>query len=116
VFEQESAGAGAERLVDVFVQVVGGEDDDVAWQFRDDAAGRLEAVHHRHPNVHQHHVRDELTAEHDRLQAVLGLADDDEPALAVQQRDQTGADECLIVGDEDADRPGAGHLSAPEFS
>jgi len=39
VLEQESAGAGAQCVVDVLVKVVGGEDDDATRRFGDDRAG-----------------------------------------------------------------------------
>jgi len=58
ILEQESARAGGERLIDECVLVEGREDEsprrtaDVSNQ----PCGRSDSVHHRHPNVHEHHV------------------------------------------------------------
>jgi hypothetical protein len=59
LLEQEAAGARAERFVHVIVEVEGGEDDDLgrARARRGDLPGRGDAVKHRHPDVHQDHVR-----------------------------------------------------------
>ena len=50
---------------------------------QEDLPGRLDAVHLRHPDVHQHHVRGQLVDQADRLDAVGGRADDLEPVLGV---------------------------------
>ncbi len=59
VLDEESGGAGAQGVEDVFVQAVVGEDDDVhAGQGRVgcDASGRLDAVHDRHLDVDERDV------------------------------------------------------------
>ena len=43
---------------------------------QEDLPGRLDAVHLRHPDVHQHDVGGELVDQPDRLDAVAGRADD----------------------------------------
>jgi hypothetical protein len=45
----------------------------------------------------------------DRLQAVAGLGDDVEVVLGREDEPEAGADELLVVGDDDADRIGRGH-------
>ena len=58
VLEQEAARARAQRLEDVLVEVERGEDQDRAPRIagRHEPPGRLDAVHARHPDVHQDHV------------------------------------------------------------
>ena len=41
----------------------------------------------------------------DRLEAVLGLGDDLDVALGLQDHPEAGAHELLVVGDEDPDHP-----------
>ena len=54
VLEDEAAGAGSERLVDVLVEVERREDQDPrAAVGGEDAPGRLEPVELGHPDVHQ---------------------------------------------------------------
>ena len=43
----------------------------------------------------------------DRLVAVVGLADDLDVGLALEDHPETGADEALVVREEDADHPGS---------
>ena len=57
VFEQEAAGTGLEAREDVLIQVVGGQDEDLAASAGGDRGGRLDSVHAGHPDIHQHHVR-----------------------------------------------------------
>src|SRR5215467_4802417 len=57
VLEQEPAGSGPERLVDVVVEVERGEHDHLGrGRSAGDQPRRLETVHPRHPDVHEHHV------------------------------------------------------------
>ena len=65
-------------------------------------AGRLEAVHHRHPDVEQAHVGPEAPRERDRLGAVGGLADDLDVGLRVEDHAEPRAHEVLVVGDQHA--------------
>jgi hypothetical protein len=104
VLEQKCARAGAQRLVDVFVSVKGGEDDH-AWRLVDggDAACALDPVDARHAHVHQHDVGLELGRALGRLGAVAGLADHLEVRLAGQDHAKPGAHQALIVGEQDAD-------------
>ena len=76
----------------------------VSAPLADDPAGRFEAVHLGHADVHEDDVgllaRDEL----DRLDAVGGLADDLDVVGRAQQHREAAAHERLIVGDRDPDR------------
>jgi hypothetical protein len=58
--DQEAAGAGAERVVDVLVEVEGGQHENprpvAVAGLGGDLPGRLDAVHDRHAHVHEHHV------------------------------------------------------------
>jgi hypothetical protein len=110
VLEQEAAGAGAQRLVDVLVQVECGEHqhpDRRRAVERDDAARRLDPVELRHADVHQHDVRRQPPGQLDRLGAVGGLADDVEVVLGVEDHLEAGAHERPVVGDQDAHDTGA---------
>ena len=83
VLEHEAAGAGAERLVDVLVEVEGREDEDPRGRVGgEDAPGRLEAVELRHADVHQDDGRVEARRLGDGLVAVLRLGDDVDVLLA----------------------------------
>jgi hypothetical protein len=58
VLEQEAAHACFEGMVDVLVQVEGGQHQDPRPGIRlDEPGGGLDAVHLRHADVHQDHVR-----------------------------------------------------------
>ena len=77
VFEHEPARAGAQRVVDVGVEPERGQDQHTcAGCARDDAAGRLDSVEHRHTDVHQHDVGPQTARLGDRILAVACLADD----------------------------------------
>jgi hypothetical protein len=80
VLEQEPAGPGAQRGVNVLVQVIRGQDDhpDLVPAGRasrpvQDAAGGRQPVEHWHPHVHQHDVRLERTGQRHGLLAVARL-------------------------------------------
>ena len=63
VLEHESAGAGAECFVDVFVESEGGEDSDPRGVVGGkDPAGGLEPVEFWHADVHQDHGTVKLRA------------------------------------------------------
>jgi hypothetical protein len=72
-----------------------------------DLARGGEAVQLRHADVHEHHVGAQRAGQLDRLAAVPSLAHDLHVLLRVEQRAEAGADETLVVGEEDADHAGA---------
>ena len=69
----------------------------------DEAPGRLDAVQHRHPDVHQDHVRRTSLGQRDGLGPVLGLADHLDVGLGLEDRPEPRADQRLVVADEDPD-------------
>ena len=102
--EQEAAGAGPDRVVDVVVEVEGCEHEDLrAGIAAEQVARGLEPVELGHPDVHQHEVRRELARALQRLAPVGGLADHLEVGLRVEDHPQAAAHERLIVGDQDPD-------------
>src|SRR6185437_10103503 len=106
VLDQEAAGPGTDRLVDVLVGLEGGQDDHLdpgQVVVGGDAAGGLQAVHPGHPDIHQHHVGALAEGQVDRLGPVGGLADDLEVVGGVNEHVESGADQRLVVGEQDAD-------------
>src|SRR5215468_9270107 len=101
VLEQEPAGSGAQPGVYVLVEVEGGQQDHVGRRFGGaDPRGGFDPVQVRHPDVHQHQVGLEPRGLADGRQPVGGLADHLEVLDALQDGAQAGADEFLVVGDE----------------
>ena len=74
----------------------------------EDLGGRRETVHHRHPDVHQHDIRPGAGHEIDRLASVPRLADDIEVGLRREQHAHAGAEQRLIVDEDDSD-----HATSP---
>ena len=110
VLDQEAAGAGLERFVDVLVTFEGGEDQDFDAGHAlvgTDPPGCLQTIDAGHPDVHQHDVGAMLACERDGLGAVFGLTDDFDVVSGVQQHAKAGADQRLIVGEQDADHDAA---------
>ena len=108
VLEQEPGGSGAQRAVDVLVEVEGGQHEHpgrASAGLGQDALGGLDAVHAGHPDVHQDHVGQGFGGEPHRFLAVTGLAHDLEAGRRLKQADESGADEELVVDDEHS-----GHL------
>ena len=87
VLEQVADGPGLERALDQVVLLVAGEGDhlDVGAGVLD-ATGRLGAVHLRHDEVHEHHVRPQGHALADGVRASGGVAH----VLEVVERNQEG--------------------------
>jgi hydrogenase maturation protein HypF len=104
VLEHEAAGARAQRLVDVLVEVEGGQDQDARGVVGgEDAPRRLEPVELRHADVHQDHGGPEARGLVDRLEPVRRLRHDLDVVLAAEQHPEARADHRLVVDDEDAD-------------
>ena len=66
-----------------------------------EAADRLDAVHARHPQVHQHDVGGVLGGERERLLAVGRGADELDPVEQAEQRAEALAHDALVVGEQD---------------
>jgi len=100
LFSANPLAPAPQRLEDVLVQVEGREDEYPGHEpgpFGSNLFGRLDAVRHRHPDVHDDDVRREL----DRLPSVGRLADDLQVVFGVDERRERGAQQRLIVDDED---------------
>ena len=106
VLQQEAAGAGAQRLVDVVVEVERGEDQHprVGRRAARDLPGRRDAVEDRHPHVHQDHVG-RARARGVRPPRARSPPGPRPPArLGRQQGGEPLPDHRLVVGNEDPDR------------
>ena len=79
---------------------------------RGDRAGRLEPVHDRHADVHEHDVGLELAHQRHRLGAVLALADDLEVWGGVHEQAERPAHERLVVHHDDPHRRAHGDPAA----
>lgn len=77
---------------------------------RGDRAGDAEAVDARHPYVGERERRSELAAERDRLVAVAGRADAREALDVLDELDERGAEDVVVVDDDHRDRAGYGNL------
>jgi hypothetical protein len=105
--EQEATGPGAQRRVHVLVQVEGGQDQHpgaVRPVRPGDLPGGLDAVHDRHPDVHQDDIGPGPAGLGDGLGAGAGLADDGETLGGADDAAEPGPDQGLIVGDDDPQR------------
>ena len=101
ILQQESARAGPHRVVDILVEIEGREDQHPGRRAcLAEAPGRLDAVEHGHPHVHEHDVRSGLGHETDALLAVGCLPDDLHVRFQVQDEPEAGADELLVVDEE----------------
>ncbi len=105
VLEQEPARADPERVVDVLVHVERGQHHDlrVGTIVTEQSASRLDPVDVGHANVHQHDVRPQATRLRNRLFPVRGLADHLDVLLSLEDHAEAGADERLVVDDQDAE-------------
>jgi hypothetical protein len=106
VLEQEAAGAGAQRAVDVLVELEHAEDEDATPGrpgVAEDAAGGLDPVAAGHADVHQDDVGAQFPREPHGLGTGSGLARDREPGRRLDQRAQAVPDERLVVGEEHPD-------------
>ena len=106
ILQEEAAGAGGQGVVDVLVEVERGEHDH-AWrwvQLGRDRPRRIDAVEHRHANVHQDHVGPVGGGHGHRVRPVAGGADNRDVVAGVEKRCEAGAHDLLIVGDHHPDR------------
>ena len=71
--------------------------------------GGLEPIHHRHSNVHEHHVGSAAPAGLDRLGPVVGLGHNAQLGVGLEDHAESGSHQGLVVGDDHAD----GHASTP---
>src|SRR6266699_3173653 len=99
-----SMTACALRVDDRAVVGVGGEHEDLdARVMVAKAAGCLDPVAVRHPQVHQHHVRPGQYRQGQGLVAVGRGGHDLDAVDQAEQRPEALADHALVIGDQDAD-------------
>src|SRR5439155_22014319 len=67
-----------------------------------EAARCLDAVEARHADVHENERGEQAPSLVDRLAAIRGLAHDLDVRRGLEELAETGADERLVVGDQDA--------------
>ena len=112
VLEDEAAGPGIQRVVDVLVEVEGREDQYPCYRIaHEDPTCRLESIELGHANVHQNQGRVEAGRLCDGLETVTGLGNHLDVLLAGEQHSETRPHHRLVVGDENTN----GH-EAPAWS
>jgi hypothetical protein len=106
VLQDVPGGAGDEHPADDLLVLVSRERDDAqVGEIRLQQPGRLDPIHRRHPDVHQHDIGREQANEAERLHARAGLTDHLEvPRL--EQRQERLTEAGVVVDDEHPDRPG----------
>jgi hypothetical protein len=104
VLQQEAAGARLEPGEDVFVEVEGGENDDLAVRARGgDGGGRGDSVQARHPDVHQHHVGPQGRRHRDAGRPVGGFPGDLDVRFGFQDQPEPHPEQGLIIDQQHPD-------------
>jgi hypothetical protein len=105
VLEQEAGRTSPQRVDDVLVEVVRRQDQH-AGRVAElvEPARRLDAVHARHPDVHEDDVGPQRPHLRQRDLAVGGLTDHLDVRLGLQDEAEAGAQQRLVVDQQDADR------------
>src|SRR5690606_17571499 len=62
---------------------------------------RLDAAHHGHPQIHQHHRRRRLGDPVEAFLTVAGLAEDGDAVSGSDHQGQGGSDQRIVVDDQD---------------
>ena len=75
----------------------------------EDSSGGFDPVEFGHADVHQDDVRAQFAGEGDRFGAICGFSDDFDVGFGSEDHPKSGADELLVIGDQDAHA----HASAP---
>ncbi len=111
VLDQEAAGPGAQRAVNVVIVVERGEHEHARARIvGGDQLGCLDAVHARHADVHHHHIGVGVPDQLDRIGSGSGFAGHVDAGCLLDQHAQARTDQRLVVGQDDPDghRAGAG--------
>ena len=110
VLEDEAGRSCSQRFHDVFVELVGRDDQDLVIG---EAAGCLDSVESWHADVHEDHVGAGVVDDVNGLESVAGLRDDLDSA-SFEQRFEAGADQLLVVYDHHSQR--VGHRGSTAWS
>ena len=111
VFENVAPGAGLDDLMNEIIGFVHGEDEDFGGRRgRADAAGGFDAVEEGHPDVEDGDVGFEFGGFVDGFAAVGGFGYDFPAMTRFKERTKAGADDGMVIGDQDAKRM---HQEAP---
>jgi hypothetical protein len=113
VFEEEAARAGTDGFIDVLVEVEGGKHEYASGEggvVAQPACGR-DSVGDWHADVHQDDIRSKRAGEFNCFVAVLGLPDDVDLVVSLEDQAETAAHERLVVGEQDADHVGSTALT-----
>jgi hypothetical protein len=103
VFEHVAPGARVQRLVeDVFVSVHREEDDFDRQTALAHCVSHFKAAHLRHLDVEDGDIGQNFCDERERLLAVVGLADNYHPRLALDDFAQALSEQRMIVGEKDS--------------
>ena len=111
LLEDVAGRAGREGLPDVAGVVLHREHEHLrVGRLLEDVRGRLDPALVGQDDVHQDDVRLVLSHLEDRIAGVPGLGDGLEAVLGVEQHPQPGADDRVVVHDDDADAHQIGNL------
>ena len=106
MLQQEAAGPRSQRREHVLVDIEGGQHehpDPGRPRVGGDPPGRLNAVQHRHPDVHQQHIRTLPAGQRDRLVPGGGLPGELHVAGQAQLDPEAIAHQRLIIGNRHPD-------------
>ena len=107
LLEDVAARAGLEPALEQRALAVRGEDEDAGVRrLLEHLLGRLEAVHVRHAQIHDHDVRAAPLRQRDGRRAVGRLADHADARRAREREAKALADDLVVVGDEAGDLVG----------
>jgi hypothetical protein len=105
--QQETARPLTDGAGGSLIEIEGREHDDARRMLvAEQLGGRLEPVHHGHPDVHQHHVRTDRPQHGHRFAAVGCLGDNFQIGLGVDQHPDARAEKRLVVDEGHPDNGG----------
>ena len=91
----------------IYIVILGAWGLVCVWQFGEQHPGGGDAVHDRHRQVHQDHVGGGRHGHLHRLLAIGGLADHLDVRVGLDEADEAGPHQAMIVGDEYPDHRAA---------
>ena len=104
VLQQVPHRTGPQRVSDPGLVGEGGEDDHATVGLvTEEFEGGGNSVHHRHREVHQHHIWPQLGSQLEGPATVLGLPHHAQIVGAVDQCGQTGPNQEMVVDEENGD-------------